>query len=341
MVGKLRYFVFLIFLMNVFVLYGQIKANDHTVIVEDREVGSNFNEEELKKRSEERHNKILNSFDLARDFLKENKTCISVVECENLLQEVNNLIDFYKNKNHEARRADDEKKSIIDAQNEEFKRKGINYITRYDKTFEINTKDYLRYLEARKKTFELKLERLDYAKKKASGEVGFSTTDFWNGNESKGGDQKTADNNFWNGNEKKTNSSSSYWDTATTIDDQIEALKKVAEKSGDQYIGEKVVKDKTVVVKYRDHGEVDGDRINIYHNDQLIRSNVTLSSRFSSVTVRLKHGINKIMFKALNEGSAGNNTATFEVTDNKGESLYANEWNIKTGFKGILLIIKI
>jgi len=163
--------------------------------------------------------------------------------------------------------------------------------------------------------------------------------DFWNGNENK--PDTNNDDDFWNGNENTSEAKSDFWNTGSTVEEQIQSLKDLAKKSGDQYIGEKVVKDKSIIVKYRDHGKIDGDRVRITQNDKLIRSNVTLKSSFSSVKIDLKKGINKIMFEALNEGSAGSNTAEFEVTNISGDILYSNEWSISTGYKGVLLIIKI
>jgi len=54
----------------------------------------------------------------------------------------------------------------------------------------------------------------------------------------------------------------------------------------------------------------------------------------------LEIGINKIAFKALNQGTSGPNTAAFKVFNDAGMLLSSNEWNLATGAKATIVIAK-
>lgn len=161
--------------------------------------------------------------------------------------------------------------------------------------------------------------------------------DFWNG-KSESSKEKTDD--FWSGKEKANNQKDDFWGGKGTIEEEVELERKLAEASGDQYLGHKTVTTKYIKVRCRDHGDIDGDRVQILHNEKVIEYNYTLASSFSSFSIELTEGINKISFKALNQGSLGKNTAQFRIEDQNGNALYNNEWSITTGYKGTLLIIK-
>ena len=42
----------------------------------------------------------------------------------------------------------------------------------------------------------------------------------------------------------------------------------------------------------------------------------------------------------LNQGYSGPNTAEFKIYDDKGELISANQWNLATGFKATIIIVK-
>lgn len=161
--------------------------------------------------------------------------------------------------------------------------------------------------------------------------------DFWSG-KSEGNKEKTDD--FWSGKEKTNSQKDDFWGGKGTIEEEVELERKLAEASGDQYLGHKTVTTKYIKVRCRDHGDIDGDRVQILHNEKVIESNYTLNSSFSSFSIELTEGINRISFRALNQGSLGKNTAQFRIEDQNGNALYNNEWSITTGYKGTLLIIK-
>lgn len=93
-------------------------------------------------------------------------------------------------------------------------------------------------------------------------------------------------------------------------------------------------------VLYRDAQYVDGDLIRVYLNGVVIQSQVYLSSNFKGFEVTLKKGFNKIEFEALNQGDSGPNTAEFKVYDDKKNLISASEWNLATGFKASIIIVK-
>lgn len=93
-------------------------------------------------------------------------------------------------------------------------------------------------------------------------------------------------------------------------------------------------------VMYRDAQYVDGDLIRVYLNGEIIQTQVYLDSNFKGFEIALKKGFNKIDFEALNQGDSGPNTAEFRVYDDKKRLVSASEWNLGTGFKASIIIVK-
>ena len=93
-------------------------------------------------------------------------------------------------------------------------------------------------------------------------------------------------------------------------------------------------------VMYRDAAYVDGDKIRVYLNDKVIQSQVNLDSNFKGFEIVLEKGFNKIDFEALNQGTSGPNTAEFKVYDDKGSLISASQWNLGTGFKATIILVK-
>mgnify|MGYP001821347694 FL=1 len=90
----------------------------------------------------------------------------------------------------------------------------------------------------------------------------------------------------------------------------------------------------------RDHSFVDGDRVKLYVNEEVIRRSITLKAGYYSINVQLKDGYNRRVIEALNQGSSGPNTAEFKVLDEKGQLLADKEWNILTGYIATLVVMK-
>ena len=69
-------------------------------------------------------------------------------------------------------------------------------------------------------------------------------------------------------------------------------------------------------------------------------SEILLSEEFRSLELTLKTGFNKIEIVALNQGTSGPNTAEFQVYDDQQKLISENQWNLATGFKATLIIVK-
>lgn len=93
-------------------------------------------------------------------------------------------------------------------------------------------------------------------------------------------------------------------------------------------------------VLYRDHQVVDGDRIRVLVNDEVVIYDTMLEAHFKGLHLPLEVGINKIDFVALNQGDSGPNTAELHVYDDDGNLVSSNEWNLLTGYKATVVIIK-
>jgi len=105
-------------------------------------------------------------------------------------------------------------------------------------------------------------------------------------------------------------------------------------------LGTVTTRSRTVKIEARDHSYVDGDRIKVYLNQQVISDNIGLKSNYFVLYVKLKDGYNRIDFQALNQGTSGPNTAEFSVYDENGNLLSDKEWNLFTGQTATLGIIK-
>ncbi|SFQ50120.1 hypothetical protein [Flavobacterium akiainvivens] len=109
---------------------------------------------------------------------------------------------------------------------------------------------------------------------------------------------------------------------------------------GNQFFGEVRSKSKYVQIMARDFEYVDGDRIKVLVNDVTVVDEITLTSDFKGITLTLKDGFNKIDFEALNQGTSGPNTAEFRIYDDKETQITGNQWNLATGFKASIIIVK-
>ncbi|NBL65199.1 hypothetical protein GV828_08325 [Flavobacterium sp. NST-5] len=109
---------------------------------------------------------------------------------------------------------------------------------------------------------------------------------------------------------------------------------------GNQFFGEFRSNGAFVNLKFRDHGYPDGDKIKISVNEKVVIASITLDVNFGVMDLPLEKGFNKIDFEALNQGLYGPNTAEFHVFDDKGKLVAADRWNLATGFKATVIIIK-
>ena len=109
---------------------------------------------------------------------------------------------------------------------------------------------------------------------------------------------------------------------------------------GNQHLGDFKSNGKFVTIVCRDHEYPDGDRVRIYANDDVVKTNVLLTTSYKSFKLDLIEGFNKIDFQALNQGESGPNTAELIVYDDKGLIVSSNEWNLSTGAKATIVVVK-
>ncbi|WP_333695640.1 hypothetical protein [Flavobacterium sp.] len=107
-----------------------------------------------------------------------------------------------------------------------------------------------------------------------------------------------------------------------------------------KYFGDFRSKTKFIKIMCRDHEAVDGDKIRIIINDKIIENSVFLNNGFSIFYYELAPGFNNIEFLALNQGESGPNTAEFAIQDEFGNTIMSNIWNLATGAKASLIIVK-
>lgn len=108
----------------------------------------------------------------------------------------------------------------------------------------------------------------------------------------------------------------------------------------DQDLGGFSTLSKSVTIVCRDFALPDGDKVTIFLNDEPAVRFVELTQNFQQFMLPLKPGLNKISFKALNQGSSGPNTAAFLIYDSTGKLLSSNQWNLATGAKAVLTIAR-
>ena len=131
-----------------------------------------------------------------------------------------------------------------------------------------------------------------------------------------------------------------FWVGQGTREEEQQLEKKIADETDNEYLGEKEVVTREIEIAYFDHGQIDGDRVSVLLNGQVVASNITLALSPQSVKVRLRDGTNRVSFQALNEGTTSPNTATFYIYDGNGNEIYQNAWNITEGYRSTLLVIK-
>jgi hypothetical protein len=126
------------------------------------------------------------------------------------------------------------------------------------------------------------------------------------------------------------------------LDPKIYPKEKEGDKSyyGDMYLGDVKSNGKFVGVVCRDHEFVDNDRVRIYLNGEVVDPDLLLTGVFKGINVDLKPGFNRLEFEALNQGFSGPNTAQVNVYDDKGVLIMSNKWNLSTGAKATIIVVK-
>ena len=109
---------------------------------------------------------------------------------------------------------------------------------------------------------------------------------------------------------------------------------------GNMYLGDIKSNGKFVGIVCRDHEYVDGDRVRILLDGKVVEPNIFLTGSFKGINLDLQKGFNRIDFEALNQGTSGPNPAQVNVYDEQGKMIHSNMWNLSTGSKATIIIIK-
>ncbi|MDG1039635.1 MAG: hypothetical protein P8H13_06425 [Polaribacter sp.] len=108
----------------------------------------------------------------------------------------------------------------------------------------------------------------------------------------------------------------------------------------DQDLGSFRTSSKYITIICRDFQYPDGDRVAILNNGITLINSITLQQNYQKFTIPIDTGINRIAFRALNQGTSGPNTAGFKVYDDSNNLISSNEWNLATGATATILIAK-
>ncbi|MBP6558045.1 MAG: hypothetical protein KA213_06740 [Flavobacterium sp.] len=108
----------------------------------------------------------------------------------------------------------------------------------------------------------------------------------------------------------------------------------------DSFLGEFKTGTKIISIACRDHEAPDGDVVRIWLNDKIVVDGILLDVDFKEIYLDLNEGINKIEIEAMNQGASGPNTAQFVIYDQKSGVITTNKWNLTTGVKAKLVILK-
>lgn len=119
-----------------------------------------------------------------------------------------------------------------------------------------------------------------------------------------------------------------------------EDSKEKSEYGQGQDLGNFVTKGSFVEIYCRDYQYVDGDRVRVYVNGKIVQSDISLHANYTPILITLSNGFNTIEIEALNQGSSGPNTAAFKVFDEQGAVVTSNEWNLLTGARASMIVVK-
>ncbi len=108
----------------------------------------------------------------------------------------------------------------------------------------------------------------------------------------------------------------------------------------DTFLGEIHTGENKLEMVCRDHQYEDGDLVRVWLDGKVIVDQIYLRNVFQGFTINLKQGFNKLEIEALNQGSSGPNTAEFKVMNPKGEIVSQNIWNLASGVKATMVVIK-
>lgn len=119
-----------------------------------------------------------------------------------------------------------------------------------------------------------------------------------------------------------------------------EDAKALSDYGKGQDLGSYVTNGPVVELYARDAQYVDGDRVRVYLNGKIVQSDIYLQANYVPVLIKLANGFNTIEIEALNQGTSGPNTAAFSVFDESGKLITSSEWNLLTGARATMIVVK-
>lgn len=120
----------------------------------------------------------------------------------------------------------------------------------------------------------------------------------------------------------------------------VEGSMKVNTKARDQYLGDLRLKAKKITFAYRDGQIIDGDRIRILFNDNVVQNNVLLGPDYRHIALDLNVGFNTLEILALSEGESAPSTGQVIVLNENGETIWSGHLDLLQGFKAKLIIVR-
>ncbi|WP_396194074.1 hypothetical protein [Flavobacterium sp.] len=137
--------------------------------------------------------------------------------------------------------------------------------------------------------------------------------------------------------EQFANPSKEYTDRMNKKNSDGEILERF---KSDSFLGQFKTGTKIISIACRDHEAPDGDVVRIWLNDRIVVDGVLLDLDYKEIFLDLNEGINKIEIEAMNQGASGPNTAQFVIYDEKKGMITSNKWNLTTGVRAKLIILK-
>jgi hypothetical protein len=137
--------------------------------------------------------------------------------------------------------------------------------------------------------------------------------------------------------EQFANPSKEYTDRMNKKNSDGEILERF---KSDSFLGQFKTGTKIISIACRDHEAPDGDVVRIWLNDKIVVDGILLDVDYKEVFLDLNEGINKIEIEAMNQGASGPNTAQFVIYDQKKGMITSNKWNLTTGVRAKLIILK-
>ncbi len=108
----------------------------------------------------------------------------------------------------------------------------------------------------------------------------------------------------------------------------------------DQKLGEIITTSEYLDFYYRDHGQIDGDVIEIFVDEEPFVSRTKLTGKYKTIRLYLKDGFSRLDLYSLFDGKISPTTVEWVIKDKKGITVADNILAVSKGFKGTIIVIK-